>query len=111
LILFDSGSFDWSHVVETFFGGLGACATAFTVLWLIYARNKDKSDKLANEERQALLDAVNKLEQKQEDRHEENQRRMGDISSLLRFVPPHRHREINGNLTADGIDYGPKNNR
>lgn len=108
MIYFDAGGFDWSHFFETFFGGLGACATAATVVYTVYARNKDKRDKLESDNRQALLEAAKKVEQKTEQRHEENQRILARITTLLRYFRPHRHGERSGTLTVEGIDYEPR---
>lgn len=107
----DMGSFDWSHVAETFFGGLGALTTAFMAAWTIYARHRDAADKRAENERQKLIDAAEEAEKRQDERHAENQKVLNKITAVLRFVPPHRHREMSGNLTADGIDYGPEPSR
>ena len=43
-----------------------------------------------------------------EARHKENLTAQGEITTLLRFHPPHTHNERSGALHAEGITFPPK---
>lgn len=43
-----------------------------------------------------------------QEKHKESMRQQGEITTLLRFHPPHTHGEKAGPLHAEGITFPPK---
>jgi hypothetical protein len=111
LTILDSGAFDTGHFLETLFAGLGAGAVFFTAFWGFHRQDKKEREEQEEKKRTALLSAVSENEKKTEERHRENQDVLIEITSQLKYLPPHCHSERDGPLTVDGITYKPRNGR
>ncbi len=90
---------DGGHLIE-----LTAAILSFSAIAWGF-RRQDKKDREAalKSTQKELLESAQKLEEKQEERHAENKEVMKEISTQLKYYPPHIHTENSGPLTAENI--------
>jgi hypothetical protein len=77
---------------------LVACLTFFGITWGFH--REDRRDRLRR---------ATEAELAQEQRHRENRELIRELTTELRYNPPHVHSERAGSLTAEGIRYRPGN--
>src|SRR5208283_3574296 len=99
-MILDANSFDIYHFLETLAGGLGSACVFFFTLWKYHKADMREREGKADRERVALLKAAEYAEVKSQQRHAENRSVLTDISTQLRYHPPHRHVERKGPLNA-----------
>jgi hypothetical protein len=95
---------DMGHLIELAI----AVITFWGITWGFHREDKKDRDRKAEEAQEELKSTAVLLEKKQEERHRENQNKLGTIRTILAYNPPHVHIEETGPLTAGGIRYGPK---
>lgn len=107
-MIFDMDKFDLYRFLETLGGGLGSVCVFFFTVWKYHKADLAQRDEKADKERKALILAADKAEVNNQQRHSENKKVLTEISTQLRYHPPHRHLERKGPLNAEHIIYGPK---
>ncbi len=110
IFLFDGDQFDWMHALEVLFGGIGALGVFAIAAYGWHREDKrDREEKLELTKRE-LLSAAEKVEEKNEERHKENQdviaqllHDVGSMTTKVEAYPLHIHTENEGPLTVDGM--------
>lgn len=97
---------DGGHLVELMIAGI----TFWGISWGYHREDKKDRQEKAVFAANATIQAAKQLEEKQERRHRENQKRLARIFTKLNYNPPHVHTERSGQLTVDGLRYSPNTN-
>jgi hypothetical protein len=110
MVFLDADKFDWMHMLEVLFGGMGALAIFAVAAWGWHREDKKDREEKLEETKKELLTAADKVEVKNEVRHRENRDDISKITNSMNVMtykldqfPPHSHGEESGVLTVEGM--------